>query len=80
MEYTGFVWFSYVEVGVVCDFQLNKMLEEKLQPYIQEINDGVLPQPIVTGPAKKDQKVHLFSLATTILVVFRLVFLIYFCI
>ncbi|KAI3804819.1 hypothetical protein L1987_26653 [Smallanthus sonchifolius] len=37
--------------------QLNKMLEEKLQPYIQNIENGVLPQPILAGPPKNDQKV-----------------------
>ncbi|KAI7732982.1 hypothetical protein M8C21_024973 [Ambrosia artemisiifolia] len=38
--------------------QLNKMLEEKLQPYIQNIENGVLPQPILTGLPKDDQKSH----------------------
>lgn len=36
--------------------KLNKMLEEKLQPYIHDIDNGVLPQPILTGPPKTDQK------------------------
>ncbi|GKB59844.1 hypothetical protein Tco_0916030, partial [Tanacetum coccineum] len=36
--------------------KLNKMLEEKLQPYIQNIDNGVLPQPILAGPPKNDQK------------------------
>ncbi|KAJ0629610.1 hypothetical protein HanIR_Chr00c08g0906661 [Helianthus annuus] len=38
--------------------QLNKMLEEKLQPYIQNIENAVLPQPILTGPPKNDQQSH----------------------
>ncbi|KAI3755775.1 hypothetical protein L1987_55581 [Smallanthus sonchifolius] len=36
--------------------QLNKMLEEKLQPYIQNIENGVLPQPLLAAPPKNDQK------------------------
>lgn len=52
---------------VVCGFQLNKMLEEKLQPYIQNIENGVLPQPILAAPQNNDQKVHPFS-ATSFLI------------
>ncbi|XP_071727173.1 uncharacterized protein [Rutidosis leptorrhynchoides] len=35
---------------------LNKMLEEKLQPYIQNVEDGVLPQPILISSRNNDQK------------------------
>lgn len=52
---------------VLC-FQLNKMLEEKLQPYIQNIEKGVLPQPILTGSPKNDQKVLPFFFLTSICV------------
>ncbi|GKC49764.1 hypothetical protein Tco_1072509, partial [Tanacetum coccineum] len=45
--------------------KLNKMLEEKLQPYIHNIDNGVLPQPILAGPPKNDQKVHPSSYATS---------------
>lgn len=34
------------------------MLEEKLQPYIKNIENGVLPQPILAGPQQNDQKVQ----------------------
>lgn len=33
------------------------MLEEKLQPYIENIDNGVLSQPILIGAPKNDQKV-----------------------
>ncbi|KAL7586024.1 hypothetical protein Lser_V15G45346 [Lactuca serriola] len=36
--------------------KLNKMLEEKLQPYIENIDNGVLSQPILIGAPKNDQK------------------------
>ncbi|KAL4584964.1 hypothetical protein LXL04_009577 [Taraxacum kok-saghyz] len=37
--------------------KLIKMLEEKLQPYIENIDNGVLPQPILIATSKTDQKV-----------------------
>ncbi|KAL4573277.1 hypothetical protein LXL04_020077 [Taraxacum kok-saghyz] len=37
---------------------LIKMLEEKLQPYIENIDNGVLPQPILIATSKTDQNVE----------------------
>ncbi|XP_043701908.1 uncharacterized protein LOC122652274 isoform X2 [Telopea speciosissima] len=36
--------------------KLNEILEEKVQPYIQSIDNGVLPQPIVMQSPNQEQK------------------------
>ncbi|XP_027126989.1 uncharacterized protein [Coffea arabica] len=36
--------------------KLNEMLQEKIQPYLHDIDNGVLPQPIVIQPRNQDQK------------------------
>ncbi|OMO73278.1 hypothetical protein COLO4_27185 [Corchorus olitorius] len=36
--------------------KLNEMLEEKVRPYIQKIENSVLPQPIVIRPQSQNQK------------------------
>ncbi|CDP05932.1 unnamed protein product [Coffea canephora] len=36
--------------------KLNEMLQEKIQPYLHNIDNGVLPQPIVIQPRNQDQK------------------------
>ncbi|XP_058095428.1 uncharacterized protein LOC131240914 [Magnolia sinica] len=36
--------------------KLNELLEEKVQPYIKSIDNGVLPQPIIIQPQEQDQK------------------------
>ena len=38
-----------------CDLQLNELLEEKVWPLIQELDDGVLPQPIIMQPSPGEQ-------------------------
>ena len=47
--------------SVICtfDLQLNEMLEEKVQPYIQDISNGVLSEPILLKPQNQDKKVSL---------------------
>lgn len=39
------------------DMQLNEMLEEKVRPYIQDIDNGVLSHPIILQSKAQDQKV-----------------------
>lgn len=39
------------------DLQLNELLEEKVRPYIQNINSGALPRPIIIQPQNQDKKV-----------------------
>lgn len=41
------------------DFQLNEMLEEKMRPYIQNMDNDVLSKPIVLQSQKQEQKVYL---------------------
>lgn len=38
-------------------FQLNEMLEEKVRPYIQKIDNSVLSKPIVLQSHTQEQKV-----------------------
>lgn len=38
-------------------FQLNEMLEEKVRPYIQNIDNEVLSKPIVLRSQNQEQKV-----------------------
>ncbi|KAL0320660.1 UNVERIFIED_CONTAM: hypothetical protein Sradi_5327500 [Sesamum radiatum] len=38
--------------------KLNEMLKEKVEPYLQNIDNGVLPQPIVLQSQNHDQKVE----------------------
>jgi hypothetical protein len=38
-------------------FQLNEMLEEKVRPYIQDIDNEVLSKPIVLRSQNQEQKV-----------------------
>ena len=42
--------------------QLNEMLEEKVRPLIQELDDGVLPQPIIMQlpPGEQDENNKVF--------------------
>ncbi|KAB5534611.1 hypothetical protein DKX38_017697 [Salix brachista] len=42
------------------DLQLNELLEEKVRPYIQNINSGALPSPIIIQPQNQDKKVPPF--------------------
>lgn len=47
------------------------MLEEKVRPYIQNIDNNVLPQPIIQAQTTADQKVFLsYSLCSSIIVYF----------
>ena len=41
------------------NFQLNEMLEEKVQPYIQNIDNGILSKPIVLQSQNQEHKVCL---------------------
>lgn len=36
--------------------KLNELLEEKVRPYIQNINSGALPRPIIIQPQNQDKK------------------------
>lgn len=42
------------------DLQLNEMLEEKVQPYIQKIDNGVLSLPIIMQSQNQNKKVSPF--------------------
>ncbi|CAI0408392.1 unnamed protein product [Linum tenue] len=37
--------------------QLNQMLEEKVQPYIKDADNGILSQPIVLQPQNQQKEV-----------------------
>ena len=52
---------SLVQKSVIhFDLQLNEMLEEKVRPYIQNMDNGVIPPPIVMqSPKNQDHKVLL---------------------
>lgn len=39
------------------DAQLNEMLEEKVRPYMQNIDSGILSQPIILPSQDQNQKV-----------------------
>lgn len=43
------------------DAQLNEMLEEKVRPYMQNIDSGILSQPIILPSQDQNQKVYHFS-------------------
>ncbi|XVF04238.1 hypothetical protein REPUB_Repub05bG0065200 [Reevesia pubescens] len=44
--------------------KLNEMLEEKVRPYIQNFDNGVLPQPIVIQSQNGNQKVRTYILSS----------------
>lgn len=46
------------------EIQLNEMLEEKVQPYLRNIENGALPPPIVIQPQSQEKKVRLSSFWT----------------
>lgn len=48
--------------SLILIFQLNKMLIEKVQPYIQKIDNNVLPGPILQPQTSSEKKVFLFFL------------------
>lgn len=45
------------QYAIQFDLQLNELLEEKVRPYIQNINSGALPRPIIIQPQNQDKKV-----------------------
>lgn len=41
------------------DTQLNEMLEEKVRPYMQNIDNAALSQPIILQPQDQNRKVSI---------------------
>ena len=61
---------------IVFNFQLNEMLVEKVQPYLQNIDNGILSKPIVLQSQNQEQKVFLLPFFFHLLFTsFRLLFL-----
>lgn len=46
---------SFLLTDAWFDLQMNEMLEEKMQPYIQNIDKEVLSEPILLKPKKQDK-------------------------
>lgn len=57
-DYCSIVSVFFLIIGGI-GLQLNEMLEEKLRPYVEEIDNGELSRPIIIQQAK-DQKVSIY--------------------
>lgn len=59
------IFYLFVLTDAWFDLKVNEMLEEKLQPYIQNIDNEVLSEPILLK-SQKQEKVLSLSLSLSV--------------